>query len=133
MTPRVRWRVPRGRIAFSGIEGVGRSGSVVAGWGEVTGWMVGDGEEMVGEATAAVKCWREVRSWGVERGVRRGRQRKWVRGGRRGRGGRGGIVVMGVEEGDGGRVLVGKGEGRGWKGVDCGLVFAGACMSDETG
>lgn len=45
-----------------------------------------------GEVTAAVKWWREVRSCGVECGVRRGRQRKWVRGGRGGRRGRGGIL-----------------------------------------
>lgn len=86
MTPRVRWRVPSGRIAFAGIEGL----------------VAEAGAGMEGEVTAAVKWWREVRSCGVECGVRRGRQRKWVRGGRGGRRGRGGILGGFGEDGEGG-------------------------------
>lgn len=89
MTPRVRWRVPSGRIAFAGIEGV----------------VAEAGAGMEGGVTAAVKWWREVRSCGAECEVRRGRQRKWVRGGRGGRRGRGGILGDGED-----------GEVRGWGG-----------------
>lgn len=56
----VRWRVPKGRIAFSGIRTVDPS---------------------VGLTASAVKCSSEVSSNGLEEMVTRGRQRKCVNGG----------------------------------------------------
>lgn len=59
MTPRVRWSVPRGRMAFSGIP-LGYSG-------------------VRSSLTSEQKAWRDFCSCGREVGVTRGMQRKCVR------------------------------------------------------
>ena len=52
MTPMVRWRAETGRMAFKGMA--------------------------LEEVTSEVKRAREAWNWGLEVGVMRGRQRKWV-------------------------------------------------------
>lgn len=91
ITPRVRWRVPRGRIALSGILVVrvecwlgmedGFSASLSSScsdslaspsWGETEGgW---------GLRARLLNFDREELNWGRDVGVMRGRQRKWVGG-----------------------------------------------------
>lgn len=96
MTPRVRWRVVRGRIADGGKRGMV---GVVPPWaGAAGGWVVLELKLAsvfvcvgltAGVVMSEVKCWIEACRLGLEASVSSGMQRKWVSGGLGGMAGEG--------------------------------------------